>query len=95
MHRRAAAAMAVVGFALTCLLGAIGGQSVEYTLGRALLAMLVFFLIGLGVGWAAELLLREHFSDLTRTGGEDAQGEGGEQAPADDQRERTTGRKPG
>jgi len=64
MVRRTATVMAMLGFALACLLGALGGCSVETALGRALLAMGAFFLLGLGLGRAGELLLREHFRAL-------------------------------
>ena len=64
MVRRTAAAMALLGFALACLVGALSGCSIETALGRALIAGGAFFLLGLAVGWAGERLLREHFQAL-------------------------------
>ena len=72
MLRRTAAVMAMLGFALGCLLGALGGCSVETALSRALLAMGAFFLLGLGLGRAGELLLREHFRALAAHDDEEA-----------------------
>jgi hypothetical protein len=65
MIRRVAAGMAVLGFALACLLGAIAGCSLETALFRALLAMVGFFIVGLGVGHGFAHLIREHFASLT------------------------------
>jgi NhaP-type Na+/H+ or K+/H+ antiporter len=66
MVRRTAAVLAALAFALTCLLGALTGSSLQTALGRALMAMGAFFLLGLGLGWAADRLLREHLASLAR-----------------------------
>ena len=88
MVRRTAAVMAMLGFALMCLLGALGGCSLETALGRALLAMGAFFVVGLAVGWAGELLLREHFRALAKddeAGAEtDASSGAAEETPSND-----------
>lgn len=66
MIRRTAAGMAILGFAVACLMGALSGSTLEAALFRALVAMAGFFVVGLGIGLGAELLLREHFSALTK-----------------------------
>ncbi len=81
MVRRTAAIMAALGFALACLLGAVTGCSIQTALGRALVAGMAFFLVGLGVGWAGQSLLSEHFEALAESG--DGEGEGESQAPSE------------
>ena len=76
--RRIAAVLAILAFSLTCLLGALSGCSVRTALARALVAMAAFFVIGLGVGYAVELLLREHFRSLA------GEGEDQEEGPSDE-----------
>lgn len=64
MVRRTAAILGMLGFGLACLVGALAGVDLETALFRALVAMVGFFVVGLGVGRGAELLLREHFKAL-------------------------------
>ncbi len=71
MIRRTAAGMAILGFALACLLGALTGSSLERALAQALLAMAGFFLVGLGVGSGFQALFREHFRSLAGRDGDD------------------------
>jgi len=84
MVRRTAAVMAMLGFALACLLGALAGCSLATALSRALLAMGAFFILGLGVGWAGELLWREHFRALAKN--DEGHGESGASSGAREER---------
>lgn len=60
MIRRVAVILGLLAFCITILGGLVRQNSIEYTLGRALWAMGCFCLIGLGVGWAAQHVVREH-----------------------------------
>jgi len=71
MVRRIAGVMAILWFALACLLGAVAGCSLETALFRALVAMVAFFLVGLAVGHGTDLLMREHFRLLAASNDEE------------------------
>lgn len=60
MLRRTMGVMGLLAFAITVLGGLSGGNTVEFILPRALWAMAIFCLLGLIVGWAAEMIVQEH-----------------------------------
>jgi len=60
MVRLCGAALALFAFAVTIFLGLHAGNPADVTLARALQALLLFFLVGLSVGWFASRVLDEH-----------------------------------
>jgi len=60
MLRRTMGVMGLLAFVITVFGGLIGGNRVEFILPRALWAMAIFCLLGLIVGWAAEIIVQEH-----------------------------------
>lgn len=54
------AALGLLAFCTAIIAGLWVGNSAAVTLSRALWAMLAFCLIGLGLGWAARVVVREH-----------------------------------
>ena len=60
MVRLCGAALGLFAFGVTILLGLTAGNPAEVTLLRAVWAMVVFCVIGLGVGWVAWRVLDEH-----------------------------------
>lgn len=65
MLRRTMGVMGLLAFAITVLGGLSGGNSVEFILPRALWAMGIFCLLGLIVGWAAEMIVQDHQAKLS------------------------------
>lgn len=59
MRVTAAALLALIGFAAAAVLGWARGMSMDATLGRALLALLVFGGLGYGLGLVGERIIRE------------------------------------
>lgn len=60
MVRLCGAALGLLAFGVTVLLGLAAGNPAEVTLLRAVWAMLVFCVLGLSVGWVACRVLDEH-----------------------------------
>jgi len=60
MIRLCGASLGFFAFAVTILLGMAAGNPAEVTIGRAIGAMFLFLLIGLGTGWVANRVLDEH-----------------------------------
>jgi len=61
--RAVGAALGLLAFSTTIVSGLWVRNPVTVTLSRALWAMLVFCLIGLVLGWAGELVVREHIRE--------------------------------
>ncbi len=60
MVRLCGAALGLLAFAVTILLGLEAGNPAEVTIRRAVGALFLFCLIGLGTGWVAHRILDEH-----------------------------------
>ena len=58
--RAVGAALGLLAFCTAIIAGLWVGNPATVTLARALWAMLAFCLIGLGLGWAARVVVREH-----------------------------------
>ena len=90
MIRRAGACLGLLAFCLTIVRGMGAGNPPEVILTRALWAMIIFFLLGLVLGFAGHLAISEHAANRAkvlaveleeaRTGPDDA-----EEAPASEQ----------
>ena len=60
MVRLCGACLSLFAFAIVIFLGLLAGNPVEVTLWRGLWGLLVFFGLGLIVGWVAHRVLDEH-----------------------------------
>jgi len=60
MVRLSGAALGLLAFGITILLGLLAGNPVDVTLMRAVRATFAFCLIGMAVGWVASRVLDEH-----------------------------------
>lgn len=58
--RRAMVTLGFLAFAVTLLGGAVADNSLEFTVVRALWALLGFAALGAVLGWAADRVVREH-----------------------------------
>lgn len=58
--RYAGAILGLFAFTVTVSAGLVVRNPVSITLQRGMFAMLVFFILGLVVGWAAQLVVREY-----------------------------------
>ncbi len=66
MIRLCGAALGLFAFSVTVFLGMAAGNPIEVTIGRAVGALFVFCLIGLGTGWVASRVLDEHAATRSR-----------------------------
>jgi hypothetical protein len=66
MVRLCGAALGFFAFSVTVVLGMAAGNPADVTIARAIGAMFVFCLIGLGTGWVANRVLDEHASAKKR-----------------------------
>ena len=92
MIRRAGACLGLLAFCLTIVRGMGAGNPPEVILTRALWAMIIFFLLGLVLGFAGHLAISEHTANRAkvlaveleeaRTGPGDAEEAPAEQANA-------------
>lgn len=60
MVRLCGAALGLLAFAATIVLGVLADNSFEITLLRAVRALVIFCVLGVGVGWVARRVLDEH-----------------------------------
>ena len=58
--RYAGACLGLLAFSITTFTGLYVGNPVSVTLSRGILAMFLFFFIGLTLGWVAELVIGEY-----------------------------------
>ncbi len=92
MIRRAGACLGLLAFCLTIVRGMGAGNPPEVILTRALWAMILFFLLGMVLGYAGHLAINEHTArrkktlavelERARTGPDDAEAA---EAPAAEQ----------
>jgi len=91
MVRLCGAALGLLAFSVTILLGLAAGNPAEATLLRAVWAMLVFCVIGLSTGWVGQRVVDEHallrhrekfrgLDPLTGEGAADSAASGAEEA---------------
>jgi len=52
--------MGTVAFSVACIVGLIAGNDATTVLSRGLMALLIFFVIGFGIGLMARKLIDEH-----------------------------------
>ncbi len=58
--RYAGASLGLLAFAIVTTAGLLNQNPLTVTLSRAILAMFVFFFMGMALGYAAQLVVREH-----------------------------------
>lgn len=66
MIRRAGACLGLLAFCLTIVRGMGTGNSPELVLTRALWAMIIFFVLGLVLGFAGHLAINEHSANRAK-----------------------------
>lgn len=60
------AGLALLAFAVATIAGIAVHNPLEAVLSRALLAMVVFFAVGVGLGWVIQRVITEYLSDRQR-----------------------------
>ncbi len=58
--RLAGASLGLLAFAITLVAGLLVGNPVTVTLSRGILALFMFFLIGLALGTVAQMVIKDH-----------------------------------
>lgn len=57
------ATLSLLAFAIATLAGLSARNPLEVVLFRALMAMVVFFAVGMGLGWVIQRVIAEHLND--------------------------------
>ncbi len=86
-----AAALGMLAFSVCILAGLWVGNPVSVILSRALAGMVVFTIIGLATGWAAQIVVREHVSRREETLIGSAKAQSDRDTSADAQEQSTQG----